>query len=430
MKKAYRFKFIGVLLLLVCSISITTGAKSFEDLGTVRAYVVESVGKQTLVSRDGSLAEPVLAKTMITLPGTYFLTQNTLSGEINMRCFTIPAIESTTEWHIQKPSQLKEVLKNALQTYQEEITLYFENSTYTLDQLNQMIRTELDALVMEYPKIYYNQYKLTVYGQRNPKVMLTFKYAVEDRKKLLQYSKQVDEQVKKLINTLISTDMKDYEREWKFVDYLVNNVSYGKGIKEVEHMMFGGLVDKVAVCDGYAKSLMYLLNSVGVPTKMVTGTARGIDENGGNIDQPHAWNLVKINGAYYHVDVTWADQDQNNIGNYYNYINEKDEYMALTHTWEKAKYPKTTSDQYLSINLPLKLAGVYKVDSKSEWTSLKRQLSQEKGLSKNIIFYNLSTHKWSLDKILQEIVKLENNEIYYSSYYKYDCLILNYKSAH
>lgn len=57
------------------------------------------------------------------------------------------------------------------------------------------------------------------------------------------------------------------------------------------------LVQKKAVCAGYAAAYQYLLQQVGIEAITVTGDAGG----------RHAWNIVKMEGDYYHVDVTWGD---------------------------------------------------------------------------------------------------------------------------
>jgi hypothetical protein len=53
-------------------------------------------------------------------------------------------------------------------------------------------------------------------------------------------------------------------------------------------------VDKKAVCAGYAKAMQYLLNRMGIECLYVTSDT-------------HAWNIVKLEGDYYHMDVTWGD---------------------------------------------------------------------------------------------------------------------------
>lgn len=66
-----------------------------------------------------------------------------------------------------------------------------------------------------------------------------------------------------------------------------------------------GVRKNVSVCEGYAKCYKLLMNKAGIETHEVVG--RYTDEN--NKDHGHAWNLVKLNGKWYHVDVTWDDEN-------------------------------------------------------------------------------------------------------------------------
>jgi hypothetical protein len=58
---------------------------------------------------------------------------------------------------------------------------------------------------------------------------------------------------------------------------------------------------RTGVCQGYANLFQELCAGGGVEAAVIGGTARG----GGLIDR-HAWNAVKLDGAWRLVDVTWA----------------------------------------------------------------------------------------------------------------------------
>lgn len=58
------------------------------------------------------------------------------------------------------------------------------------------------------------------------------------------------------------------------------------------------LVNGTCVCSGYARAFQYLCQAADLYCEYLTGRAGGGD---------HAWNLVKLNGETYYVDMTWAD---------------------------------------------------------------------------------------------------------------------------
>ncbi len=63
--------------------------------------------------------------------------------------------------------------------------------------------------------------------------------------------------------------------------------------------------DGKAVCEGYARALQYLLQKCGVECAEAAGGTKHRDGSAGG---GHAWNIVKIDGDYYYMDVTWSDQ--------------------------------------------------------------------------------------------------------------------------
>ena len=62
---------------------------------------------------------------------------------------------------------------------------------------------------------------------------------------------------------------------------------------------YAALIQGQAVCQGYAVAMYRLLRECGVNARVITGTADG---------EPHAWNLVELDGVYYNLDVTWDDE--------------------------------------------------------------------------------------------------------------------------
>lgn len=83
-------------------------------------------------------------------------------------------------------------------------------------------------------------------------------------------------------------------------DYLAGICDYihtGESAREaMRYTAYGALVNGQAVCQGYALAYQDIMNALGVPC--ITVASEKID---------HAWNMVKLNDSYYHVDVTWDD---------------------------------------------------------------------------------------------------------------------------
>ena len=94
---------------------------------------------------------------------------------------------------------------------------------------------------------------------------------------------------------LIRKDDTDFAKILKFHDWIVKNVAYGQQGLYADFAV-GALANKKAVCAGYAKLYQFLLDQEGIENIYVA--ARTASE-------PHAWNLVRYEGHWFHVDCTW-----------------------------------------------------------------------------------------------------------------------------
>ncbi len=112
-------------------------------------------------------------------------------------------------------------------------------------------------------------------------------------------------QIEQIKNQIIQNRTGNTYEDIKMVhDYLVDNISYDSSLsKQNIYNIYGALVNRECVCEGYARVFKYLLDELNIPCVMVIGTAtnsQGETEN-------HAWNYVQLNGNWYAVDTTWDD---------------------------------------------------------------------------------------------------------------------------
>ena len=112
-------------------------------------------------------------------------------------------------------------------------------------------------------------------------------------------------QIEQMKNQIIQNRTGNTYEDVKMVhDYLVDNISYDSSLsKQNIYNIYGALVNRECVCEGYARAFKYLLDELNIPCVMVIGTAtnsQGETEN-------HAWNYVQLNGNWYAVDSTWDD---------------------------------------------------------------------------------------------------------------------------
>ncbi len=112
-------------------------------------------------------------------------------------------------------------------------------------------------------------------------------------------------------------------------DDLVNRASYDL---EAGGSCTTMLLTGRGVCEAYSRTLWLLNRMAGVPTIIAAGQT----------DEPHAWNMVQIDGEWYHVDATWDDptilgRDESILSHSYFLLN--DEQIAADHSWDRSTLP-------------------------------------------------------------------------------------------
>lgn len=132
------------------------------------------------------------------------------------------------------------------------------------------------------------------------------------------------ENVERVANQIVSKTMgmSDFDTVKFFHDYIILNCSYSSDSKNYSNA-YGALIEHNAVCEGYARAFKYLCDKVNIPCELVIGYT----------NMEHMWNIVQLDGNWYHIDVTW-DDPKNKDGDYisYTYFNLTEEQILLDHS--------------------------------------------------------------------------------------------------
>ncbi len=422
----------GVLLSLLVSLWLCTGLYAQTNLMTSvpcdgKSYTIQFSGDKALLSRDGSLAVPVVSGTKITKPGTYYLSVYEATG-LRVETFKIKS-QTKSNWTITKESDLNEAIKSCLENYQKSVTINFKYQT-SMDQVEAILSKHIQKVTDTYPMLMIQNYygKLSQDSKGNLSAQVNFKYPLQVTNTLKKYDTQALSGMANMVNTLVKPYMKDYEIEQALLMGLMNQVTYSLhedasiNATSMTHTLQGAFIgEKRIVCDGYAKTFMHLMNMVGVPTQLITGTST--DRLGESVG--HAWNLIKIQGAYYHVDSTWADQHFETLG-LYDYINEQDTYMAQDHVWDKSQYPKAVTLTYTFPNSPVSVSQVTKVASPNELEAgIEKAKSQQKG-NGTLILQKQSQWHWDEEEVAEQLYEVLDESYSCYSEEKYDCVMIYY----
>ena len=124
----------------------------------------------------------------------------------------------------------------------------------------------------------------------------------------MYYSQEitVTEELEKIMNNFgFDENTSDYEKICTVYDYVCTNIKYdnvhkGNPYHYLRSTSYAGIIWKSATCQGYCVTLYRMLKEMGIDCRIVTGT---VEQNGRS--ELHAWNIVRLDGAYYAVDATW-----------------------------------------------------------------------------------------------------------------------------
>ena len=149
-----------------------------------------------------------------------------------------------------------------------------------------------------YPEMYFVENSFTIWRYTSGRVSVGLNYSegidnVQKRMRLYAAFKED-------ILSLITEDMTDFQKAVTVHDYIVMNLKYDTSynVYDAVNMALGGS----GVCQGYAQMFYDICaNELG----MGCGFAVGQNKTPG--DAGHIWNVINIDGAWYHTDATYDD---------------------------------------------------------------------------------------------------------------------------
>lgn len=148
---------------------------------------------------------------------------------------------------------------------------------------------------------------------------------------------QISARVERIVQEM-PIGLNDFEKVKYVNDFVVLNTAYNLESAASPYTPYSILFNGEGVCEGYALTTLLLLEAAGVETRYISGKV----ETG-----LHAWNLVKLDGEWYHLDTTWNDPVPNQPGKVrYDYFLVSDATLRADHSWEEGKYPVTAVANY------------------------------------------------------------------------------------
>ena len=161
--------------------------------------------------------------------------------------------------------------------------------------------------------------------------------------------REILERCREVLGEVLAEGMSEYEKELAVHDWLVEWGSYDRTVYDNPNHSgrtgyrdpWGMLVGGYGNCLGYSSTFQLLMDLSGVECITVVGAAFGSQED-------HAWNMVKLDGEWYCVDVTWDDPTgAAKNGSHHRYFNVTSAYLRETdHQWDYRNVPEATAAAY------------------------------------------------------------------------------------
>lgn len=215
-------------------------------------------------------------------------------------------------------SNLQQTLLDAMAERTEELDFTYRGN---VKDLKQQLQNSIDAAMKSDPYIQYTvkSYAFNYKGSNitaNVHVKLTYRETKEQ-------TEYVNRKATEVLDQIIEPGMTDHEKVKAIHDWIVLHLSYDTTLQK--YTAYDGLVTGSTVCQGYTLLAYRMLEHAGIENRIVEGTAG---------EQLHAWNLVNLDGKWYHLDTTWDDPTPDRKGKVsHRYYLLSDDEMARDHIW-------------------------------------------------------------------------------------------------
>ncbi|MCM3702881.1 transglutaminase domain-containing protein [Paenibacillus macerans] len=278
----------------------------------------------------------------------------TASGEWKTTiAYAAPATSSVTS-----AKDIQDKLAAGLKARKPQIKLLYKGSTAKLESL---MSTAMDQALDQdpYTKYVVNRYSYEWEGTSEfATVSVKFQY-----RETLEQSNYVFAKIKNIVAEIIQPEMNDHQKIKAIHDYVVRYLKYDQDLQKFT--AYEGLITREAVCQGYALMTYQMLQDAGIDNLIIEGKVN---------NTAHAWNLVLLDGQWYHLDTTWDDPVPDISGQVkYAYYLRTDEQMRKDHQWIASDYPKSTVSYLAALRSLIDQAGT----QTGIYLDLKKQLGYD-----------------------------------------------------
>jgi hypothetical protein len=207
------------------------------------------------------------------------------------------AAAAETAVRVESERELVNTIHKALLNRKESVTIKYSIPDYKLDLdklFEKVLSIDKKLTSRDGDYLYYSLSSWSAQAKMigsNTTLNCRFTYKTTSEEEQL-----LDKKIKSVLKALELEEASDYEKVKAIHDYIINRVSYDTKLEKSS--AYNALNEKSAVCEGYSTLAYRMFLEAGLESRIISGTGDGV---------PHAWNIVKVKGKWYNIDLTWDD---------------------------------------------------------------------------------------------------------------------------
>ena len=255
----------------------------------------------------------------------------------------VVAYPDTSQYAVYDGKNVNEYWKTTLNDnqqvlYEEMKEAYLQFLEYFSTRAESMTEEEFNevyvAVLLDHPEIFWmNSYQVIVKPfsdmvNVNKNIKLFYYYTKDE-------AKEVKDRIEPKINQIVEEASKldtDYDKILYVHDTIIDNTEYEDGDTS-DRKFFQTIVSILetnkSVCAGYTYTFKIIMDRLGIESISIRDVGNDFE------DDNHIWNMVKHDGIWYNIDVTWDDVLYNREDIRYYYFFKDNETFYKTHDIQK-----------------------------------------------------------------------------------------------
>ncbi|MEG2420538.1 MAG: transglutaminase domain-containing protein [Oscillospiraceae bacterium] len=195
--------------------------------------------------------------------------------------YNADAIDSYTRTYIQPDPALYQQAFDGVEQFESTVPL--GEQTYTEEQ----VAAVAAAVFSRYEFDYLNGMRLSKDG-KNLEIFYLDGYTAETATTTRDAFRR---KVQYILSDVADPEKTDVENAQAVYRYFAK-ATYNENAKNAG--CYGIMVSGEGICTGYAYAMRYIFDQLGIPSHLAFSK-----------DQSHVWNVVELDGKWYHLDATW-----------------------------------------------------------------------------------------------------------------------------